>query len=136
MRIASKHSVALILTVLTPTALVPISGCQYAYRVELRGSIYSAKNGAPLGGVRVFLSPEGAYGRQYAEVFPVVSGEDGRFSVSFTMPDVAFMGAGPWSVSLEKEGYHDETIDLGPFEEPQSSEPTRIVVAATMREKS
>jgi hypothetical protein len=135
MRITSKRSVIQILTILTPLSLALLSGCQYAYPVELRGTVHSAKDGAPIAGATVTLTPEGAYGSRYAKVFPVTSGQDGRFRVSFTMPDIAFMGGEPWSLSLKKEGYHDETIDLGSFDEPKSSDPTRIVVAATMREK-
>jgi hypothetical protein len=134
MRVTSKRCVVLIFTILTSLSLALISGCQRAYPVELRGVVYSAKDGAPISGVRVMLSPDLAFGNGYAKVFPVSSGQDGTFRVSFEMFDNAFMKRERWSVSLKKDGYHDITIDLGPFDEPKSSDPMRIVVAATMRE--
>ncbi len=135
MMIASKRCVALVFTVATLVSLTLLSGCSFAYPVELRGLIRSAKDGSPISGVIVMLSPDMAYGSGYAEVFPVSSAVDGTFRVSFTMPGNAFGVGEPWSVSLKQEGYHDETIDLGPFDDPKSSDPMRIVVAATMREK-
>jgi len=133
MSVTSKRCAVLIFTILSLLSLTLLSGCQYAYPVELRGVVRSAADGAPIAGVTVMLSPDGAYGSGYARVFPATSAQDGMFRVSFTMPDIAF--GGPWSVSLKMEGYQDETIDLGPFNEPKSSDPDplRIVVAASMR---
>src|SRR4051794_29283036 len=121
MSVASRRCIYLTVTIFTPLSLTLLSGCQYAYPVELRGVIRGAGDGAPIAGATVMLSPAGAYGSGYATVFPVTSAQDGTFRVSFTMPDIDF--GEPWLVSLKKKGYQDETIDLGPFKAPESSGP-------------
>jgi hypothetical protein len=135
MRVTTKDFALLISAIITLTSLICLSGCSYAYPVELRGVIVSAKDGEPIPGVTVVLSPQ-PYSEGGRDVFPVSSGADGSFRVSFTMPDIDFsMSAKPWSLTFKKAGYHDATVDLGRFEEPKSSSPITIVVAATMREK-
>ena len=131
MRIRLEPFVVLAYWLAVSMPLIVISGCQFAYPVELRGVIHNARDGAPLPGVTVTMSPSG-----YPDGFPLSTGQDGSFRASFDMSDIDFRSDKPWSVSLKKEGYyHDATVDLGPFEEPKSSGPIRIVLAATMREK-
>jgi hypothetical protein len=130
MRISSERFAVLCYSLAISLPLIVLSGCQYSYPVELRGVVYNARDGAPMPGVTVMFSPRG-----YPNVFPLSSGNDGSFRASFDMSDIDFDSDKPWSVLLKKEGYHDATVDLGPFEEPKSSGPIRIVVAVTMREK-
>jgi hypothetical protein len=126
----TKHRNILIFKALAPLVFAVISGCSFEYPVELRGIVRSAKDGAPIAGVEVTLTPNG-----YDVVFPVVSGPDGTFGVTISMPDISFGSNRPWSVSFKKEGYNEEKVELGSFTEPKSSEPTRIVVAASLRER-
>ncbi len=127
----TKHQNIQIFKFLTLLVFVVISGCSYSHMVELRGIVRSAKDGAPIPGVEVRLTPEG-----YGNVFPLVSGPDGTFRATVEMPDIDFTGGEHWSVSLKKEGYNEEKVDLGTFKEPKSSEPMRIVVSAALRERT
>src|SRR5689334_9205649 len=104
-------------TVLAALALALFSGCQEAFPVVLRGVVRNAKDGSPVAGVKVTLSPEHGWKPVSENAFPVVSGEDGTFRVVFEMMDAEFneFGDKSWSVSLSKEGYHDETLDIGAF---------------------
>ena len=92
----TKHRKIQIFKALTALLFAVISGCSYEYPVELRGIVRSAKDGSPIAGVEVRLTPGG-----YGNAFPLVSGPDGTFRVTVRMPDVDFTGGEHWSDSLK-----------------------------------
>lgn len=63
---------------------------------------------------------------------------DGKLFHSFRAADIAFMhdGLPEWSLTLSREGYHDEVIDISPRRKPNAGNvPTQLAVVAYMRAK-
>jgi hypothetical protein len=109
-----------------------LQGCQLAYDYEVRGRVKSASDGAPLAGVRITLEA----GSLFATTSPAMTATDGTFSLRFTVSDGAFgpVAMPKWSLTLAKEGYFDELIDISPTKEPESAKITnQIFVVAYMR---
>lgn len=112
---------------------VCLPGCQFAYEYAVSGRINDFTDGKPLAGVRVSL--------EASEVFlntgPVPTAADGSFFLRFRVSDGAFgTGMPRWSLTLEKEGYADEVVDISPTREPTSTKVTnQIAVVAFMKAK-
>jgi hypothetical protein len=109
-----------------------LPGCQFAYDYEVRGTIKDSASGAPLAGVDVALEASGLLERPT----PTVTGNDGSFSLRFRVSDGEFVPdrLPRWSLTLAKEGYSEEVIDVSPSEEPKSPK-SKVVVLAYMRAK-
>jgi hypothetical protein len=121
---------AIVCGVLAATSL---PGCQFSYDYEIRGRVKSASDGTPLAGVRITLEAT----TLFATTSPTVTATDGSFLLRFTVSDGDFGpgGAMPrWSLTLAREGYADEVIDISPTREPESAKITnQIFVVAYMR---
>jgi hypothetical protein len=112
-----------------------LPGCQFSYQYEVRGTIRDFAGGTPLTGVHVSLKEGPAF---VGDPMPAITGNDGSFILRFRVSDIEFPpGTRPkWSLSLAKDNYTDEVIDIGPFEEPESAKTTNlVVVSAYMRAK-
>lgn len=110
-----------------------LPGCQYAYDYEVRGVLKECSGGVALAGARVNLEGSGILVKPtYA-----MTGDDGGFSLRFRIRDSEFSpGQMPhWSLTLSKEGFADEVVDISPSQEPKSSAPNPIVVVAFLRAK-
>jgi hypothetical protein len=104
-----------------------VSGCQMAYRYEVRGKIRSSSTKAPLSGVLVTLKYTDGSSKQDS----IETASDGSFLLSFEVGDDEFaVGRMPkWSLVLTKEGFADEILDISPTKEPShSSGPVEIIV--------
>lgn len=131
----TRRSLRIPLLALTGAFLgLGIPGCQFAYEYEVRGRIKSSADGSPLTGVMVTLKASSLF----TESGPVWTGPDGSFVLGFEVSDGAFSPRRmpQWSLTLVKEGYVDEVIDISPAKEPTSSKTTNtIVVVGYLRAK-
>lgn len=105
--------------------LLILPGCQFHYEYEVRGTIKDFTGGTPLAGVRISLEGSGLDG-----VETPVTGSDGSFLLRFSVGDIEFLPdeMPKWSLSLAKEGYADEVIDISPSKEPESSRIVNVIV--------
>ncbi len=111
-------------------------GCRFGYEYDyvIRGTVKSASDSRPLVGVRVVLNAWSST----TQITPVVTGNDGSFTLPFTVEDAAFAHdrMPRWSLTLSKAGQFDEVIDISPVRKPESTEAVnQIAVAAYMRER-
>ena len=97
-----------------------MAGCQYEYDYEVRGTLKDCSGGSPLAGVRVTLGASALFVKPNRPV----TGVDGRFLLQFSVSDGEFVsGEMPhWSLTLSKEGYADEVVDISPSREPESAQ--------------
>jgi hypothetical protein len=118
-------------------------GCSYSYDYEIRGTIRSAEDGAPLGGVTVTLiykaPPKlpGGYGPADENNGSATSAQDGSFFLSFTAGDIDFDVFPKWVLSLKKAGYDETLVDVTQHDgyPKTGANPYLIAVAAHMRAK-
>jgi len=117
-------------------AVVFVPGCQYSYPYELRLVVRSAVDASPLAGVTVRTDAGQMTPREDG---PAVTAPDGSFGATISVRDSEFFGNKHprWTLTLARDGYADELIDISPQRQPESgSPPTQLVVVAYLRPKT
>lgn len=105
-----------------------LSSCSMIYDYEVRGTIKEFPDGKPAAGVHVSL-------KEYvSRLEPTTSRDDGKFVLRFRVanprPD------DPLTLTLTKDGYVDESVDISQSQLPASSNTTTpIAVVAYVRTK-
>ncbi len=114
------------------------SGDFHTYKYEIRGTVSSAADGTPLGGVIVWLklNPLGQATKSANETLHgwVLSEADGSFQMQTQFNSHEFRELPRWVLHLTKDGYAETLVDISQHGEPKSgSSPYLIAVAASMR---
>jgi hypothetical protein len=114
--------------------LISLSGCQRSYSYVLHGVVKIAADGSTLAGVVVTVNADGV---SHQTGFPFTTNGDGKFRARFDINEREFSEGKirKWSLTLSRDGFEDEEVDISPTQEPSGGNEVQIEVVAYLRAK-